>query len=426
MGIGAIGKLTVMFGADMKGFDRAMGKAEKRLNKWGRQMNRVGSSLTRNLTLPIVGLGAVAVKMASDYEESLNKVRVSFGDSTKDVENFAKTTLKSFGIAEGAALEMSALFGDMGTALGFTQSEAAGMSKTLVGLAGDLASFKNIQISEAQTALAGIFTGETESLKRLGIMTTEATLKNSDYFKSLNKTWKELTNAEKIQIRFNEVLRQSNTAIGDFERTSEGFANQMRVLQGELQETAEQLGKDLLPIAKELITVLRKGTSWLANLTKEQRESILQWGALAIALGPIITLFAHFSLLLANIAGAIKKIPALFTTLLSVFKKIKNVLGLVGTGGVVASFGALWVSLDKLGKGETTIERIGNAFRELAAGIKAYVTELLGLKKADLEHPELNLIDVEQLGKDMRSGKLINPLTGKPFATKSEKEKKQE
>ena len=80
MGIGAIGKLTVMFGADMKGFDRAMGKAEKRLNKWGRQMNRVGSSLTRNLTLPIVGLGAVAVKMAAHNEESLNKVRVSFGD----------------------------------------------------------------------------------------------------------------------------------------------------------------------------------------------------------------------------------------------------------------------------------------------------------------------------------------------------------
>ena len=74
------------------------------------------------------------------------------------------------------------------------------MATTLVGLAGDLASFKNIQIEVAQTALAGIFTGETESLKKLGIMTTEATLKNSEYFLSLGKSFSELTQLEKYKL----------------------------------------------------------------------------------------------------------------------------------------------------------------------------------------------------------------------------------
>ena len=85
-----------------------------------------------------------------------------------------------------------------------------------------------IQIEVAQTALAGIFTGETESLKKLGIMTTEATLKNNEYFLSLGKSFSELTQLEKIQIRYAEVLRQSTNAVGDFERTSEGFANQIQ------------------------------------------------------------------------------------------------------------------------------------------------------------------------------------------------------
>ena len=243
MGLGLVGKLTVMFGADMKGFNRSMKNAEKSLNKTARNFKKIGSSLTTNVTLPVLGLGAASVKLGSDLEESMIKVRVSFGDSSKVIEDFSETTLMSFGIAKGSALEMAALFGDMGTSLGMGQSEAAEMSKNLVGLAGDLASFKNVSIDVAQTGLAGIFTGETESLKKLGIMTQEATLKNSEYFLSLNKSWTELTQLEKIQIRYYEVLRQSNNAVGDFVNTQDSFANQFRKLQESIKETGAELGK---------------------------------------------------------------------------------------------------------------------------------------------------------------------------------------
>jgi len=289
----SVGFLTVAFGADLRGFDKAMKKATRDIKKFGTNMKNVGQDLTRNITLPVIALGGASVKLASDFNESLNKVQVSFGDSSKSVEEFADTTLKSFGIARGSALEMAALFGDMGTSLGMSQQEAANMATSLVGLAGDLASFKNVQIEVAQTALAGIFTGETESLKKLGIMTTEATLKNNEYFLSLGKSFSELTQLEKIQIRYAEVLRQSTNAVGDFERTSEGFANQMRKLQESMKETGEEIGQKLIPFAQRLINVFNDLLTRLNNLTDAQKDNVIQYGLLAAAIGPLLVMVSN-------------------------------------------------------------------------------------------------------------------------------------
>ncbi len=289
----SVGFLTVAFGADLRGFDKAMKKATRDIKKFGTNMKNVGQDLTRNITLPVIALGGASVKLASDFNESLNKVQVSFGDSSKSVEDFADTTLKSFGIARGSALEMAALFGDMGTSLGMSQQEAANMATSLVGLAGDLASFKNVQIEVAQTALAGIFTGETESLKKLGIMTTEATLKNNEYFLSLGKSFSELTQLEKIQIRYAEVLRQSNNAVGDFARTNEGFANQMRMLQESMKETGEEIGQKLIPFAQRLINVFNDLLTRLNNLTDAQKDNVIQYGLLAAAIGPLLVMVSN-------------------------------------------------------------------------------------------------------------------------------------
>lgn len=328
MGLGLVGKLTVMFGADMKGFNRSMKNAEKSLNKTARNFKKIGSSLTTNVTLPVLGLGAASVKLASDLEESMNKVRVSFGDSSKVIEDFSETTLMSFGIAKGSALEMAALFGDMGTSLGMGQEEAAEMSKNLVGLAGDLASFKNVSIDVAQTGLAGIFTGETESLKKLGIMTQEATLKNSEYFLSLNKSWTELTQLEKIQIRYNEVLRQSNNAVGDFVNTQDSFANQFRILQESIKETGAELGKELIPLAKDLVGVATSITKKLNSLTESQRKNLVQYSLIAAALGPLLLAFAS----LLNIIKMMIPFFVKFVTVLRNLTPQGRIIGAVVTG----------------------------------------------------------------------------------------------
>ena len=104
-------------------------------------------------------MGTLAVKNASDLQETMNKVDVAFGDSADEVAAWGNTTIKQFGIAKGTALDMAALYGDMATGMGMNTTEASKLSTNLTGLAGDLASFKNVSLDVAKTALAGVFTG---------------------------------------------------------------------------------------------------------------------------------------------------------------------------------------------------------------------------------------------------------------------------
>tara|TARA_R100001591_G_scaffold76146_1_gene83980 strand:- start:13254 stop:15119 length:1866 start_codon:yes stop_codon:yes gene_type:complete len=274
-------RLSIALTLNDKQFQSGLRKATRSMTKFGKSMQRTGQSFSRNLTAPIGLAGLASIKMASDFEESLNKTRVAFGESSVEVEAFAKTTLKSFGIAEGSALEMSSLFGDMATAMGLSQSEAAGMAQSLVGLAGDLASFKNIGIEQAQTALSGIFTGETESLKKLGIVLTEANLKQFGY----NKT---MTQSEKIAVRYRAVIEQTKSAQGDFARTSDGVANSSRGLGESIKQLSQDFGTLLLPLASKLISIFQDLTNKISSLDAEQKQFILRIAGITAVVGPLL------------------------------------------------------------------------------------------------------------------------------------------
>jgi hypothetical protein len=161
----------------MEGFSANLKNMGDRVKDLGKSMSDMGQQLTTKLTLPIVGIGAAVIKLSSDMTENMNKVNVVFKDNAKTVEDWSKTTLKNYGIASVTSLDMASNFGDMAVSMGLTTDKAADMSMKLVGLAGDLSSFKNIGIDQAQTALKGIFTGEGESLTNLGVVMQESTLK---------------------------------------------------------------------------------------------------------------------------------------------------------------------------------------------------------------------------------------------------------
>lgn len=136
-----------------------MDTLSKKTDNLAKSFTNAGKTLTAGLTVPITALGTLAIKNASDLQETINKVDVAFGDNSDSVKEWGKTTIKQFGIAKGTALDMAALFGDMATGMGMNTTEASKLSTNLTGLAGDLASFKNISIDIAKTALAGVFTG---------------------------------------------------------------------------------------------------------------------------------------------------------------------------------------------------------------------------------------------------------------------------
>jgi hypothetical protein len=290
-----VGSIHYDLNLNTSDFDRESAKAKSKLSGLGDgfqavgdKLSNVGKSMTIGVTLPIVAGAALAVKAASDLGETINKVTVAFGDSSQEVLDFGKTTLKSIGVAKATALDAAALFGDMATSMGLNTKEAAKMSMSLVKLAGDLASFKNISYEQAQIALAGIFTGETESLKRLGIVMTEVNLEQFALSQGIKKNIRDMTQAEKVNLRYAYVMSVTKNAQGDFARTSQSTANQIRYTNERVKELSAEFGEKLLPITGQLLEQLNKLLDVFSKLSPAQQDMAIKGAGLLAALGPML------------------------------------------------------------------------------------------------------------------------------------------
>jgi hypothetical protein len=322
-----VGDVFAEFGLDQSGFDRGMKQAESKWKAFGGKLKNIGSTWTVGVSMPLIAVGAASFKLASDTEESINKVNVAFGKNAGEVKAWADDTLKQYGIAKGSALDMAALFGDMGTAMGLSTDQAADMSMSLVGLAGDLASFKNIGIDQAQDALKGIFTGEGESLKSLGIVMQDSTLEAYALATGQKKAYDEMTQAEKVALRYSFVMDAAKNSQGDFSRTSDGAANQSRIFKESLKELGATFGEDLLPLLTPIIQNVNELLQEFTDMDPSTRKVILVLGGLATAAGPVLiglgnlfdavgTLRGGFRLLTAGkAAGGIPSVGAGFAGL---------------------------------------------------------------------------------------------------------------
>jgi hypothetical protein len=274
----------------------SLDKVKNKLDSIGKKSINFGKDMFLKTTLPLGLLAGKFIKDASDYSESINKVDVAFGEASKTVKEFSLLAGKNFGIDKGTALDMAALFGDMSTSMGLSQEKASTLSTSLVGLAGDLASFKNLNISEVQTALAGIFTGETESLKRLGVVMTEENLNQFLKIQGIAKKMSDLTQAEKVLQRYNYVVKMTSNSHGDFIRTQAGFANQMRIAGSAYKDLSIQLGIAILPYATQFLGVLIKGIQYFQQLTPQTQKFILIVAGLLAVLPPLVIIFGSLAL----------------------------------------------------------------------------------------------------------------------------------
>ena len=315
----SVGFLTVAFGADLRGFDRAMKKANRSIRKFGSNMKRIGGNMTRNITLPVIGLGAASIKAASDLEETRSKFNTVFSSIQNDAQNTAKEFKESFGLSSQAALGMLSDTGDLLVGFGFTEKEALNLSKQVNELAVDLASFTNFSggANGASQALTKALLGEREAIKSLGIAITEADLKR--FAEEQGLVFKELDRVAKAQLTFELAVSQSQKAIGDFARTQGGFANQLRILRGEFNDLAAEFGTMLLPLAQKLVDAFRKVFEFLSKLSPEFKNNALNITLLVSAIGPLIFAVGTLSTALA----------AIFTS---------TGLVVVGLGAMVAGF----------------------------------------------------------------------------------------
>lgn len=348
-------------------FTQQMKAAGEKVQEFGGKISDVGKKIsgagTKMLpaTTAIVSAGTVAFLAASDMAESQNKVETAFGSSADKVLEFADSTLDAYGIARGTSLDMAALFGDMATSMDIPKRKAADMSMALVGLAGDLSSYKNISLDTTSSALKGIFTGETESLKSLGIVMTqdnllryamqkgmidtaktaeqlekeeialekaqvaynnavqkygsnslqarEAAIKMSDAEAKLNESAKAsldlLSQQELVQLRYSYVLNATKNAQGDFSRTSDGAANSMRIMQESLKEASAAFGELLLPIITPVIQKITEAVKWVTSLDEGQKKTILTVAAVVAAIGPALIILGKIITAIGSITTAI-------------------------------------------------------------------------------------------------------------------------
>ena len=266
------------------------------------------SSAMMPATIAIGGLSIAAGNLGSDLLESLNKVEVACGEGAEEVIKFSETTLDSFGIAKGSALDMVAQFSDMGTGMGIGTEAANSMSMSLVGLAGDLASFKNVRIDVAKTALNGIYTGETESLKQLGIVMTEANLQEYAHAQGINKKINEMNQAEKVQLRYNYVLDKTKNAQGDFANTSDGAANSMRVASEAIKEAGASIGVMLAPMIAKAAQYLGDLVKKFTDLDDRTKKVILVILGVIAAIAPLAKLIQGVSIVIGGATAAISTV----------------------------------------------------------------------------------------------------------------------
>ena len=214
----------------------------------------------------IIDFGAKCIELGSDLSEVQNVVDVTFPRMSKQVDDFANNAITSFGLSETMAKKFTGTFGAMAKAFGFGEQAAYEMSTTLTGLAGDVASFYNISQDEAYTKLKSVFTGETETLKDLGIVMTQSALDSYALANGYGKVTAKMSEAEKVALRYKFVQDQLSLASGDFIRTADGWANQVRVLKLQFDSLKATIGQGLINVLTPVIQVINRIISKLMSL----------------------------------------------------------------------------------------------------------------------------------------------------------------
>ena len=327
----------------------------QKLANMGSKLKDFGKTWSLRVTAPIVASGTAAFKFASDMTETMGKIDVVFGKQAEIVKKWSKTSITQMGLASQTALDSAALYGDMATGMGLSQEQAAKMATELTRLGADLASFKNISNDVAQTALKSIFTGETESLKNLGVVMTEVNLQEFARTQGIRKSISRMTEQQKVMLRYQYVLAKTKNAQGDFARTNQNAANQTRMLFENLKQVGTQLGQVLVPA---ITKALQKINDWLVrfqSLDTGTQRIIVVVSLLAAAIPPLVialgTVATAFSVLAAHplvltIMGIVTGFAMLYKWAQMIGEAFGRIVAywdkIAGAQGFAGKIGAFW------------------------------------------------------------------------------------
>lgn len=304
------------FGTTIQKNKKSLADLGKSIQSFGTGMRNVGMGLTAAVTLPIVAVGAAAIKAGMNAVESENLFEVSFGKMAASARVWSEDLKDSLGLSAFELRRTSGTFFVMFESMGLASDEAFNMSRGLVQLAHDMASFYNIDAEEAFEKIRAGITGEMEPLKRLGILLDEATIKEAAYTAGLVERGAKLTMQEKVSARYISLMQQTTKAQGDLARTMDSPLNQLRIMQETVSDLAKEFGVALLPafqkildIGKVLVSWLQDGVEWFSSLTTTTQNTILAVAGVVVAIGPLLTvaglMVAAIGSLIAGFGGLV-------------------------------------------------------------------------------------------------------------------------
>jgi hypothetical protein len=381
-----IATLAVKLIADSTQFVKGMDQSREKAATWAKDVSKTmkdvggdmmdfGKKSTAYITAPIVGAGVAAINMASDLEETKNKVAVVYGDMTASVMAWSQTSATAMGQSQQQALDAAGSYGNLFLTMGLGQKPAADMSMNLVQLASDLASFNNANPQDVLEALQSGLIGQSEPMRKFGVNLSEsavalqamkmglanvtvdmtkvngltidleqaqndaaaatkkfgessieareATQKVAEIQQKLDDAMAgstdQVSEAAKLQARYALIMQQTTTAQGDFARTSDGLANSQRIVVAQVKDAAAALGQQLLPYALQFVNWAKEMVARFQALNPQQQRMILIVLGIAAAIGPVVTIIGG---LVSAIGAVIGVLGAVTTPVLIVIAVI--------------------------------------------------------------------------------------------------------
>ena len=251
-------KLSIL--ADVDDLNKKLKQATGDVEGFGGKMANVGKKIGVALAAAAAAAGAMAIKIgvdavkaASNLAETQSKVGVIFGESADAINKFAATAATKLGQSKQQALDAASTFATFGKSAGLAGNDLVSFSTELTTLSADLASFYNTSPEEAITAIGAALRGESEPIRKYGILLNDAALKQEAMAMGIYNGSGALTAQQKVLAAQAVIIKQSTDAQGDFARTSDGLANQQRILAAQFENVKSTIGTALLPVVLELV-----------------------------------------------------------------------------------------------------------------------------------------------------------------------------
>ena len=292
-----LARLKVLIDANMKPYREGMQKVsnitKSTTDTINSHMGRIKGVIAGALSVTaIVAFSKSCIELGSDLAEVQNVVDVTFGSMSDKVDQFAKNALTAYGLSETSAKQFTSTMGAMLKSMGLSTQQAFDMGTSLTALSADMASFYNLDAKTAFEKIRSGISGETEPLKQLGINMSVANLEAFALAKGIDKSYDSMTQQEQALLRYNYLLSVTADAQGDFSRTSDGWANQTRILTERFNALRASIGQGLIyaltpvirilnQLLERLLTVADAFSNFMAKITGNQTRTETSVGSMS-------------------------------------------------------------------------------------------------------------------------------------------------